>query len=158
MSQRTIGLIRGVVVTTVRLTFTGENIYLYWGLSVDNNSWLNVCPDGWKTIVNKADAMLKFVEPDYQIAQIKEKFGTLRYYIHSSVAEEVKGNLMNAITSWAETRSQHTCMECGMFGKLRDDNHWIVTLCDICNVKRNEQIAAEKFGGRNKVVDKQPIP
>ena len=107
----------------------------------ENDYWLDVCPDGWKSIANKADAMLKFIDPNYKIDQIKEKFGELRFYMHSDVEDEVKHDILRAITNYAENRSRHTCMECGKFGQLRDDHYWIVTLCDECNVKRNEDIA-----------------
>lgn len=107
----------------------------------ENDYWLDACPEGWKPIVNKADKMLKFIDPNYKIDQIKEKFGELRYYIHSDVEDEVKHDILYAITSYAEGRSRHTCMECNKFGRLRDDHYWIVTLCDDCNVKRNEEIA-----------------
>ena len=106
-----------------------------------NDYWLDVCPDGWKHIVNRADAMLKFIDPNYQIAQIKEKFGELRYYVHPGEVTDIEADIIHAITNWAEGRSRHVCMECGKYGRLRDDHYWIVTLCDECNVKRNEEIA-----------------
>lgn len=105
-----------------------------------NDFWLDATPNGWKEIVADTDAMLRFIDPDYKIAQIKEKFGFLRYYIYSEKTG-VEQQIMLAITAKAERRSENHCMECGKFGKLRDDRYWIVTLCDDCNVKRNEEIA-----------------
>lgn len=106
----------------------------------ENDFWLDATPNGWKEIVADTDAMLRFIDPDYKIAQIKEKFGFLRYYIYSEKTG-VEQQIMLAITSKAERRSESVCMECGKFGNLRDDRYWIVTLCDDCNVKRNEEIA-----------------
>ena len=113
-----------------------------------NEYWLDICPDGWKQIVTKADTMLKFINPDYKIAQIKEKFGDLRYYIYAGDVSDIEAEIMHAITGWAEGRSRHTCMECGKFGQTRDDHYWIVTLCDDCNVKRNEDIARREIAVR----------
>jgi hypothetical protein len=96
-----------------------------------------IAPDGWKEIVLRADSMLAHIDPDYQIHQIKEKFGTLRYYFGSKYAyDTVQGQIMNAITTWAEHRSQYTCEACGKFGELRTERYWIVTLCDTCDEER----------------------
>ena len=96
-----------------------------------------IAPDGWKEIVLKADEMLSYIDPDYKIAQIKEKFGTLRYYFDSKYRyNTTQGEIMNAITVWAERRSETTCESCGKWGELRDERYWIVTLCDTCNEER----------------------
>lgn len=96
-----------------------------------------IAPDGWKEIVLKADNMLAHIDPDYEIYQIKEKFGTLRYYFGSRYAHStIQAQIMNAITTWAEHRSQYVCESCGKWGELRDERHWIVTLCDTCNEER----------------------
>lgn len=93
-----------------------------------------IAPDGWKDIVLQADKMLAHMDPNYEIQQIKEKYGTLRYYYatyHKSGS--VESEIMRAIETWAEHRSQYTCESCGKFGELRDDRYYIVTLCDKCN-------------------------
>lgn len=93
-----------------------------------------IAPDGWKDIVLKADNMLAHIDPDYKIMQIKEKFGTLRYYFGSNLEYySVEHDIMHAIEVWAEQRSANTCEVCGKFGELRTDRYWIVTLCDDCN-------------------------
>jgi hypothetical protein len=92
-----------------------------------------IAPDGWKDIVLKADEMLSFIDPDYEIHQIKEKFGTLRYYYGSTVTHgSVQSDIMRAIETWAERRSAFTCETCGKFGELRELS-WIRTLCDECH-------------------------
>jgi hypothetical protein len=92
-----------------------------------------IAPDGWKDIVLKADEMLSFIDPDYEIHQIKEKFGTLRYYYGSTVTYgSVQSDIMRAIETWAESRSAFTCETCGKFGELRELS-WIRTLCDECH-------------------------
>lgn len=93
-----------------------------------------IAPDGWKDIVLKADEMLGFIDPDYEIHQIKEKFGTLRYYF-GTTKSGVESDIMYAIERWAESRSASTCESCGKFGELRGDS-WVVTLCDSCDEER----------------------
>ena len=96
-----------------------------------------IAPNGWEEIVLKADRMLAHIDPDYEIYQIKEKFGTLRYYFGTTRGyDTVEGEIMHAITTWAEQRSQWTCESCGKYGELRDDRYWVVTLCDTCNEER----------------------
>jgi hypothetical protein len=99
-------------------------------------------PDGWKDIVLRADKMLSHIDPDYKIHQIKEKWGTLRYYFgHNFEYESVEAGIMRAIETWAEQRSANTCEQCGKFGELRTDSYYIVTLCDTCHESREAEIA-----------------
>jgi len=42
--------------------------------------WIS-CGSGWYPLLVELDEKLAQIEPDYEIHQVKEKFGTLRYYI-----------------------------------------------------------------------------
>lgn len=64
--------------------------------------------------------------PQVIAVQIKEKFGTLRFY-YDGGDEAVKG-----IVSMAEAMSGCTCEDCGKPGK-RTGNGWVRTLCNDCN-------------------------
>ena len=97
-----------------------------------------IAPDGWKDIVLRADGMLAYMDPNYKITQIKEKFGTLRYYFDTEKSG-IELDIMYAIASEAERMSAQTCETCGKFGELRDDRSWIVTLCSKCNDERNQK-------------------
>jgi hypothetical protein len=84
--------------------------------------------DGWTNIVFDLHKKLMKENPDYYIAQVKEKFAGLRYYVgpmtdqgHEYIRE-------------AEELSLQTCEECGRPGKLRTNNHWLRTLCDYDSV------------------------
>lgn len=57
--------------------------------------------------------------------QVKEKFGTLRFYM-SDETEEIT-NLIHE----AESASSQTCEDCGAFAKMRG-TAWIETKCDNC--------------------------
>jgi hypothetical protein len=58
-------------------------------------------------------------------SQIKEKFGTLRFYMTYAT------DAMYAITDRAEKQSSVTCEECGKPGKLRGRG-WVYTRCAKC--------------------------
>jgi hypothetical protein len=58
-------------------------------------------------------------------AQVKEKFGGLRFYIGSGSPE------IYAMIRMAEAISTRTCEDCGSPGKTRPGG-WIRTLCDSC--------------------------
>jgi len=103
-------------------------------LPADNPGWYGcVVGDGWKKIVLETDAMLSHIDPNYCILQVKEKFGTLRYYFDTD-KDGADRQIMFAIASHAETRSSRTCEVCGGYGELRDDMPWIRTLCDDCMI------------------------
>lgn len=61
--------------------------------------------------------------PQVTVAQIKEKFGGLRFYYDGG--DEYISGLVNMAESWADV----ACEECGAPGKRRDGG-WIRTLCD----------------------------
>jgi hypothetical protein len=61
--------------------------------------------------------------PQVTIAQIKEKFGTLRFYYDGG------DDYISGMVSLAESLSGLTCEECGSIGERRSGG-WIRTLCD----------------------------
>jgi hypothetical protein len=78
---------------------------------------------GWSDIILDLHNKLVAENPEYSIAQVKEKFGTLRYYVDGI------SNDGSILIAQAENESSVTCEECGRPGKLRDTS-WIRTLCD----------------------------
>lgn len=65
------------------------------------------------------------------VQQVKEKFGTLRYYCNGS-------DNVDRLINLAEILSAMTCENCGKYGKIRQGG-WIRTLCDDCDRKRTEK-------------------
>jgi hypothetical protein len=60
-------------------------------------------PDRWKDIILEADEMLAYIDPNYRILQIKEKFGGLRYYFESEYQyPSIQHKIMDAIIYRAE--------------------------------------------------------
>lgn len=85
--------------------------------------------DGWFDIINmlcrNIQSHLKWKPevPQVVALQVKEKFGTLRFYYEGG------DDYIRGLTSMAEAMSEVTCEECGKPGKLRHGG-WIATLCD----------------------------
>lgn len=93
------------------------------------------CGDGWKDIITSTNAILEIIDPNYEIFQIKEKFGALRYYVTwSQELPSFKRELGYDVINKAEHLSEITCEYCGAPGKGREGN-WLKTLCDSCNNK-----------------------
>ena len=98
-----------------------------------------IAPDGWKDLVLRTDEMLAYMDPDYEIHQVKEKFGTLRYYYESKYEyDSIQGQIMQAIASYAEQNSSIICEICGKCGSLDDSQYYIRTLCKEHKENRNE--------------------
>lgn len=57
--------------------------------------------------------------------QVKEKYGTLRFYMSSETEE------MSELIREAEALSSQTCECCGAFGKMRG-KQWMEVRCDNC--------------------------
>jgi len=88
--------------------------------------WIE-CGPGRYPILARLEERLRQIDPDYQVHQIKEKFGTLRFYwaSHNLSAGEVA-------VAEAEAESERTCERCGNPGRLRKRNGWFRTVCDDC--------------------------
>jgi hypothetical protein len=73
------------------------------------------CGEGWKKIVDRTHEKLKYIDPEYKIAQIKEKFGGLRYYYDNSFEsyDDVRREIMDDIVRAAEYEASRTCELCG---------------------------------------------
>lgn len=97
------------------------------------------CGDGWFLILNAAfDRMMKTKDktrfendPYPRVAQIKEKFGTMRLYIDSLDAGREYWDAINSIVTMAETLSSRTCESCGRAG-FPHDAGWMKVYCKWC--------------------------
>lgn len=100
--------------------------------------WIS-CGYGWYSIITNANEQLKFIDPDYEIHQVKEKFGTLRYYIGSKFDfDSIEFKIMQTIIRYAEHLSEITCEQCGAKGwdqdvETRSSGSWLSTNCKACH-------------------------
>ena len=79
--------------------------------------WKSIDVDeGWYQIVVDCDKELTAIDPHYQIFQIKEKFGGLRYYFQPSQSDTLKA--MIEVVSKYEAIAARTCEATGEPGVL----------------------------------------
>ena len=97
---------------------------------------------GWYKLVIDTHKKLKYIDPNYQINQVKEKFGGLRYYYQSSFPYgSMQDEIMQAIVNTAEEIASKTCETCGIYDykarvETRVRNHWYKTLCRDCAIEQ----------------------
>ena len=96
------------------------------------------CGAGWKDIIDRTHDKLKYIDPDYTIAQIKEKFGGLRYYYNQSVEYgSLASVIMEDIVRAAEYEASYTCELCGANKssdkvEVRVHKYWYFGYCQSC--------------------------
>lgn len=107
--------------------------------------WIS-CDSGWYRIIIDTHRKLKYIDPNYEIHQIKEKFGGLRYYYQSSFDyDSIQEQIMETIISVAEEFASNTCEICGANdlkakAKTRVRNRWYKTLCIKCATEHGYSI------------------
>jgi hypothetical protein len=80
--------------------------------------------DGWYGLLERLCEKLKPLAGDsFEVLQVKEKFGGLRFYVIHSTAE------MDRIIADAENESFTICEVCGAPGKCMVRGYWLQTLC-----------------------------
>ena len=102
--------------------------------------WGFDCDDGWFQLLRELCLKLqKYADkmgPEYQpiATQVKEKYGTLRFYVMAG--DEFIWKCIDE----ADAISAKTCEVCGNEGKLRGYG-WVKTLCD----KHRDELEYEDF-------------
>lgn len=99
------------------------------------------CGDGWYNLI---DSLCKSIQfhidhnskkgneiPQVVAVQIKEKFGTLRFYVDGG------DELIEGMIWFAESFSGRICEQCGSPGELRKGS-WVRTLCDTHETERQK--------------------
>ena len=79
----------------------------------------------------KGHAQYKQV-PQVVVSQVKEKFGTLRFYYHGG------DDVIDGMVRMAESWSAVACEECGAPG-TQNSQGWIKTLCETHRRERDER-------------------
>ena len=105
--------------------------------------------DGWFNIIDCLSATISDIMKSHRsrkhltqqefeetvqvrVAQVKEKFGTLRFYVDNGSKE------VYAAIAMAELMSGRTCEYCGSPGAPRRGG-WVKTLCDACESNKNKK-------------------
>lgn len=82
--------------------------------------WIE-CGDGWLDLIDRLDRDLAEIDPDYRVAQVKEKFGGLRFYFDSDLEDRTA---LTARIAEAEAESFRTCEITGNPGVLTANDGW----------------------------------
>lgn len=84
--------------------------------------------DGWHWLLSMCAEWLREtgLPADFRVAQVKEKFGTLRFYCFSNEAEGLMAGRVVSATEWL---SGAVCETCGAPGSVRPGG-WVKTACD----------------------------
>ena len=98
--------------------------------------WME-CDDGWYDLLDKCMEKLQYFcdlcsinDREVQVVanQIKEKFGTLSFYISVYGANTIESSIIDDIITEAEIRSAHTCEVTGKAGTVCKRGGWYRTL------------------------------
>ena len=101
------------------------------------------CMDGWEPHIRYLSSQLeplvqKLIDENTdakivpRVSCVKEKFGTLRFYLTCGTDE------MFDLIHFFEEGSESICEACGKHAKLRSSGGWCITLCDCCFEKYEE--------------------
>jgi len=81
--------------------------------------------DGWEPLIRELSEKLEALDEEVVARQVKEKFGSLRFYIRGGT--EAAYDLI----AEAEGKSGTTCEECGEPGSIRSPSgRWLSCVCD----------------------------
>jgi len=119
-----------------------------WGFEC-GDGWFNILDQLMSNIQHHIDWNNQNFDKGYkqykQVAQVtldqvKEKFGTLRFYYTGG------DDIIDGMVRMAESMSGCTCEECGNIGKSRGGG-WIHTYCESCETKRElaQKKASEEY-------------
>jgi len=105
---------------------------------INNLEMICAMPEkGWQDIVLNLNKKLTILDDEYEIIQIKEKFGILRFYYKTDTKYTSVKNAMMKYVSEAELSSGSVCEKCGDPGVLIKEEFWRKTLCQLCVDRRN---------------------
>ena len=111
-------------------------------------AWGFECDDGWFDVIdilcheiqNHVDWKSKNITEEEEkeslqvvADQVKEKYGTLRFYYHGG------DDVIEGLVTMAESMTHRVCESCGCPGEPRSGG-WIKTLCDKCDDKRKAEL------------------
>lgn len=94
---------------------------------------------GWFDLIMECSLKLEALnvtlpeDERFTVAQIKEKFGGLRYYLDGKPNEQAY-----AIIQEAENKADKTCAQCGSEKNVHTrSDRWVYTICDACEMLKN---------------------
>lgn len=98
--------------------------------------WRDEMPKGWVNLTMTLERTLEDIkkenpEFEFDVGQLKEKFGSIRmYYTTSNLTEEQKDRVDEAVDQMERT-SECICSKCGAIAVVRSKG-WIMPYCRSC--------------------------
>lgn len=86
------------------------------------------CGLGWTKLLLDLNSEIEAIDPLYSLYQVKEKFGTLRFYYAPSAPDKAKQ--IDQIIRKYEQKSAFVCEDTGLPGRLMQRGSVYRTLCD----------------------------
>jgi hypothetical protein len=86
------------------------------------------CGFGWLDLILSCNAEIESIDPNYKIYQVKEKFGSLRFYYSTGKPEE--SEQINEIVRKYELKSLRVCEATGQEASLVVKRGYYKTLSD----------------------------
>ena len=105
---------------------------LYQDMESSRTVFIFECGDGWYRLIRELSEKLvdiikslKF-DPDLppKASQVKEKYGSLRFYMYWSTDE------METLINSYENLSEKICEICGSMGEINTKRNWLSCRCD----------------------------
>ena len=110
--------------------------------------------EGWRPLIRllitKVDELNRSDGPVVTVAQVKEKFGGLRFYTQCDVPLDPRYLELTKLIDQVETACWHICEACGSTtlvttrSPLGTDWGWQKTYCGMCHHERDVLKLAEK--------------
>lgn len=123
---------------------------MFWGVTTG---------DGWFDLIWRLSEDLEKLDPNLVAIQVKEKFGTLSFYLRQadlgvkqydqgmiSFEPQARNEQVRARVKQATEESAVTCEQCGKPGKMRAGS-WHAVRCDACQDALNAEHRKE-FGAQ----------
>ena len=96
------------------------------------------CGDGWfqliydlaRKIEPVIDKLPQSAQDGLSASQVKEKYGTMSFYINEPLGHEDTIKNIRALICYAESKSKYICEKCGEPGVRENDFGWLKTLCE----------------------------
>lgn len=91
--------------------------------------------NGWNQLLSELCEKIEAILPDENaiiVAQIKEKFGGLRFYYDLMNGNDHLYNDIDKFITEAEEKAWKTCEVCGQPGEVKINHGWYQVICEKC--------------------------
>lgn len=103
--------------------------------------WGFMCGDGWYDIIYDLSKKITELDPKCVAIQVKEKFGSLHFYVGETTSE------VHDAVNEAELKSTSICEQCGEPGVI-GGKFWLKCLCVKCREEDENEFNKVDHGGK----------